>query len=187
MARPPGDVMRQVARATAALAAVCSTSLLTVGCQSTEAPAAQPSESTVPTSSPDSDTDACQVTLPTLDQTPSLLDEWGSVFGRETLWVDAWWADRSVLEQARTDRAVKYASFTIQDGEVTEGLGPPRVQAKRLDGKGKVVGASGGYASAEQGGQIIHWWPTGLGFSSHGCWQVTETVGPTSITYVVKI
>jgi hypothetical protein len=54
---------------------------------------------------------------------------------------------------------------------------------QRLDAPGHGEGSVGGYATATEG----HWWPTGVGFSDTGCWQVTETVGGDSITYVVQI
>jgi hypothetical protein len=34
---------------------------------------------------------------------------------------------------------------------------------------------------------VFHWWPTIVGCSDAGCWQVTETVGSDSITYVLHV
>ncbi|WP_338747871.1 hypothetical protein [Janibacter alittae] len=112
----------------------------------------------------------------------------GPVFGQGALWVGAWWTDKPALKQAREIGGMKYPSFTIREGNVTDELGPPRVQAERVDGKGEASGSTGGYAKAvDDAGKTFHWWPTAISFPSPGCWQVTETVGRTSITYVVWI
>ena len=95
-----------------------------------------------------------------------------------------------MLKQVRASHpyGVKYPSFTVRDGQVTDSLGPPDVQAKRLDGKGEASAGTGGYATAQSdAGRTLRWWPTEVTFSSRGCWQVTEKVGNTSITYIVKI
>lgn len=176
----------------AALAALCSAGLLTAGCR----PDAASSGTVSPSPTPESSTaDACPVTSPTEQAIPEGVREHryggGAVFGQGALWVGAWWADRSFLKQFREQRpyVVKYPSFTIRDGEVTDALGPPLVRAERLDGIGGVSGTSGGYATATQdgSGRTLHWWPTVIHFSGAGCWQVTETVADTTITYVVQI
>lgn len=95
-----------------------------------------------------------------------------------------------MLKQIRTSRpiSVKYPLFTLRDGKVTESSGAPHTEANRLDGKGKASADTGGYATAQDdSGRTLHWWPTSVNFSSVGCWQVTETAGGTSITYIVKI
>jgi hypothetical protein len=84
---------------------------------------------------------------------------------------------------------VKYPTFTVRDGEVTDALGSPRIRAERIDGKGHGVGDTGGYATATQDGSgtTMHWWPTVVTFSSRGCWRITETVAATTLSYVVRI
>lgn len=161
----------------ATMAGLCSAVLLTTGC-------------TAGTSTDENS--SCPVTRPTSSGVPEGVREqrYGAVFGQGALWVGAWWADRSAVEQVRHQRphAVKYPSFTVRDGAVTSALGPPLVQATRLDGTGEASGDTGGYASATQDGsdRTLHWWPTVVTFSSRGCWQITETVGGTSISYVVR-
>lgn len=161
--------------AAASLAALCTAVLLTGGC--TTSGAAVP----------------CSVTSPTDKAVPPGVSEesYGPVLGRGTLWVGAWWADQQVLDQVRAQRPrlAKYPSFTVRDGEVTGVLGAPDVRVERLDARGQGSGSTGGYATAIQDGTgaHIHWWPTIVTFSSSGCWQVTETLADTRITYVVKV
>lgn len=71
---------------------------------------------------------------------------------------------------------------------MTDQWGPPRVEGTRLDGEGEASGDAGGYAtSMGDSGNTLNWWPTSVEFPSLGCWEITETVGDTSITYVVKL
>ena len=181
--------MSKAERAT--LLSLCSTILITTGCSATDGAVERP-PNTAPTSAaaPTPTSVACRVTRPTTEGIPTGVRQThdGAVFGQGTLWVGAWWSDKAVLEQARQHGGIKYPSFTIQDDVVTDELGPPQVSAKRLDGEGESSGDTGGYATAEDdSGKPLHWWPTGIRFSSPGCWQVTETVGSTSITYVVDV
>jgi hypothetical protein len=139
----------------------------------------------------------CRVTEPTRSGAPSVVAKqaFGNVFGDGRLWVGAWWTG-GLLDQVRSkDLAddefpytVKYPTWTLRDGKVSATAGAPQVSVKRLDGPGHGEGSVGGYATAAEGGTTaFHWWPTGVGFSDTGCWQVTETVGGDSITYVVRI
>ena len=165
------------------LAGVCSAALLTAGCTDGR----QSSASGTPSGG------ACPATRPTERAIPAGVSEqgYGPVFGEGSLWVGAWWAQRPMLEQLRAQRprAVKYPSFTVRDGQVTNALGPPRIRAERLDGTGEGSADTGGYATATQDGSgaTLHWWPTVVTFPSAGCWRVTETVADTTISYVVRI
>lgn len=136
----------------------------------------------------------CRVTEPTRSGVPSDVakQRYDNVFGDGRLWVGAWWANEDSLDQVRSKDlsdngfpySVKYPTWTVRDGKVSAVAGAPQVSVKRLDGPGHGGGSVGGYATSTEG---FHWWPTGVGFSDTGCWQVTETVGGDSITYVVHI
>jgi len=102
--------------------------------------------------------------------------------------VNAWWLEEPNLEFVRQNDRIKYPSFTTVEGEVTDELGPPAIEVQRLDGNGEGSGSAGGYATAQDGsGKTLSWWPTVIDFSGTGCWQVTQTVGRASITYVMEI
>jgi hypothetical protein len=138
----------------------------------------------------------CRVTEPTRSGVPSEVAKQGAgnVFGDGRLWVGAWWTG-GLLDQVRSkgladDKfpyTVKYPTWTVRDGKVSAAAGAPQLSVKRVDAPGHGEGSVGGYATAPQGDTTLHWWPTGVGFSDTGCWQVTETVGGDSITYVVQI
>ncbi|MBT9254581.1 hypothetical protein KMZ32_03895 [Phycicoccus sp. MAQZ13P-2] len=181
--------MSKVERAT--LTGVCSTILLTAGCAAAERDVERPSNTAATSAATPKPTSAgCSVTRPTTEGIPTGVRQTydGPAFGQEQLWVGAWWSDEALLEEARQHGGIKYPSFTIQDDDVTDELGPPQVSAKRLDGGGEIAGDTGGYATAkDDSGKTLHWWPTGIQFSGPGCWRITETVGSTSITYVVDI
>lgn len=169
--------------------------LLLAGCtssgprpQPSQPPFASPTQAASAVARPKTDT--CLVTTPTEDGIPKGLSESldGPVYGQGPLWVGAWWADEPTFKQARELRSIKYPLFTIENGKATDDLGPPRVEAIRLDGEGRAGGGTGGYArDPGNSGQSFDWWPTGIDFPSHGCWQVTQTAASTSITYVVRL
>lgn len=138
--------------------------------------------------------DGCRVTEPTLSGIPSEVSKQrpGNVFGDGRLWVGAWWTGgHQVRSKDLADDefpyTAKYPTWTLRDGKVSAAAGTPQVSVERLDGPRHGEGSVGGYATARQGGTTVHWWPTGVGFSDPGCWQVIETVGGGSITYVVQI
>jgi hypothetical protein len=176
------------------LVGVSSALLFTAGCTATVlggrgSPAAS-SPSAAVTATPA----ACRVTEPTRSGVPSEVakQRYGNVFGDGRLWVGAWWTDGGNLDQVRSKGLAddefpytdKYPTWTVRDGKVSAVAGAPQVTVKRLDGPGHGEGSVGGYATSTEG---FHWWPTGVGFSDTGCWQVTETVGGDSVIYVVQI
>jgi hypothetical protein len=179
------------------LVGVSSALLFTAGCTTTvlggrgSATASSPSAAVTATPA------GCRVTEPTRSGVPSEVAKqgFGNVFGHGRLWVGAWWTDGDRLDQVRSkDLAdnefpygAKYPTWTVRDGKVSAVAGAPQVSVKRVDAPGHGEGSVGGYATAPQGDTVLHWWPTGVGFSDTGCWQVTETVGGDSITYVVQI
>jgi hypothetical protein len=130
--------MSKVERAT--LAGVCSTILLTAGCSAAERDVESPSNTAATSAANPKPTSAgCSVTRPTTEGIPTGVRQTydGPAFGQEQLWVGAWWSDETLLEEARQHGGIKYPSFTIQDDDVTDELGPPQVSAKRLDGGAK--------------------------------------------------
>ena len=172
------------------VAGLCSTVLLISGCTVSESSTEGPVTAASPTVASSPLAGGCRVTRPTKEGIPEGVREVvdGPVFGQGKLWVHAWWAEKPILTSVREENEIKYPSFTLRNGEVTDQLGPPRLQIKRLDGAGEASGDTGGYATAQDdSGRILNWWPTGIDFSSSGCWQVTETVGGTSIIYTIRL
>ncbi|WP_308465366.1 hypothetical protein [Rathayibacter soli] len=170
--------------------------MVTTGCTTAQQqPARHPSSATVGTSV----ANECPVTPATRDGIPPALTQqgYGAVFGSGNLWVGAWWQDPQALEQARSAErgdpeypyGYKYPTWTLRQGEVTDAGGAPRITVKALDRQGRGTGSTGGYATSTTPGDSagMHWWPTVLGVSARGCWQVTQTVGNDSISYVVEI
>lgn len=182
-----------VNRKRATAVTVCSGALLIAGCtsnQTTTEPEAATAATGTSAASMSPGKDDCPVTLPTEDGVPQGVGETfdGPVFGRGDLWVNAWWAEKPNLEFVRNNDRVKYPSFTTEDGEITDRLGAPSVRVKQLGGDGESTGGAGGYANARNdSGEILNWWPTVIDFSGPGCWEVTQTIAQTSITYVVNI
>jgi hypothetical protein len=67
---------------------------------------------------------------------------------------------------------------------MTDRKGAPKVSAERLDGSGPVRGSTGGFASANG---TMHWWPTVVEFPDPGCWMVTESLGSTTVSFVLRV
>ena len=174
------------------LVGVSSALLFTAGCTTTVA-GGHGSQAASPSAAVTATPAGCRATEPTRSGVPSEVAKqaFGNVFGDGRLWVGAWWTG-GLLDQVRSkDLAddqfpytAKYPTWTLQDGKVSAVAGAPQVSVQRLDAPGHGEGSVGGYATTTEG---FHWWPTGVGFSDTGCWQVTETVGGDSITYVVHI
>lgn len=185
-------------RAHFARVAACSAFLFTAGCTTatlddpgSPAPSSPSAAGTAPSAT-------CHVTEPTRRGVPAdVAKQWdGNVFGHGPLWVGAWWTDPDNLAQVRSKGLAddqypyreKYPSWTVQHGKVSAEAGAPHVRVKRVNAPGQGDGSVGGYASdMQEDTTISHWWPTVVGFSDTGCWQVIETVGADSITYVVQI
>lgn len=188
----------EMKRAPYVLVGACSALLFTAGCTTADsggggAPAAASSRSAVTATSA-----ACRVTEPTRSGVPTEVaaQGYGNVFGDGRLWVGAWWADADNLDQVRSKGLAedgfpyreKYPTWTVDGGKVSAAAGAPQVSVRRLDAPAQGTGDVGGYASEpREDATVSHWWPTVVGFSDTGCWQVTETVRGDSITYVVHI
>lgn len=168
--------------------------LLVAGCTGVRASAP---ESSPPMNSVAPATQACPVTPPTNDGVPIAItkQQYSSVYGHSNLWVGAWWTLPESLKQARsTDLAdpkyphrMKYPTWTVKAGEITDAGGRPRVIVKQLNGNGRGGSSVGGYASETlDNGTVARWWPTVVGVTAAGCWQITETVGDDNLVYVVK-
>lgn len=177
------------------MAASC-TLVLAAGCGSTDTDSSSPASTSGESSdcqvSEAADTDAPEGVQDALDGL-----DYGA-FGKDELWVDAWWTDQEALDQVRSGELsddsdeypyqMKYPSYTVRDGAVVEEMGAPEVEVKRLDGHGDANAHTGGFATTtNDDGTELHWWPTVIEFSDHGCWQVTETVKDTSINYTLKL
>lgn len=172
----------------ALLAMIAAIGVLVAGCSASSSQ----QTSSPRTNHPRASGGACQVTDPGGHDIPAPLKRYGDgpFFGDGQMWIDAWWTKNgNVGTSGNKDYpyGVKYASFTLRHGKVTGALGRPKIEAIRLDGSGLAKGSFGGYATATSNGVIQHWWPTGLIFSSHGCWQITESVGHSTIKFIVRI
>lgn len=170
----------------------CALSLILAGCAASPSPVPHAKESSAPTVT------TCAVTAPTTDGIPPAImsQQYPAVYNEGDLWVGAWWTDPASLKQARSAEdsdsrypyGQKYPSWTVNDGEVTSVGGAPRVTVKRLDGNDHGSSSVGGLSSATLAdGTVARWYPTVVRFTTHGCWQVTETVGVQSLAYVVKL
>lgn len=177
------------------LAASCAL-VLAAGCGSTDTDSSSQA-------SAGGESSDCQITEPADTDAPEgvqdALDglDYGA-FGKDALWVDAWWTDQETLDEARSGELsddpdeypyqMKYPSYTVRKGAVVDEMGAPEVEVERLDGDGEANADTGGFATAtNDDGTDIHWWPTVIAFSDHGCWQVTETVKDTSISYTFEL
>ena len=173
------------------MAGLCSTGLPMAGCPASESVTEGPvTAAASPTVASSPVTDGCRVTLPTKEGIPKSVRQSvdGPVFGQGGLWMYAWWAEGPTLASVRKENGIKYPSLTTHDGVVTDQFGPPRLQVIRLDGTGEASGDSGGFATDyDDLGRTRTWWPTAIDSSGAGCWQVTETVGDTSITYTAQL
>lgn len=179
-------------RLTLAIVAATVTTLAATACSATSnSPSTAPKQSHASTTG----TKSCQVTKPTQSGIPASLQHYGDGpwFGDGPMWVDAWWVDlknRKLALRNSSEKypyAIKYRSFTVQHGKVTDTLGHPKIHATRLDGRGRAKGGFGGYATEADTPVIEHFWPTVVSFSSHGCWQITESIGHSTIKFKVKI
>lgn len=172
--------------------------LLTAGCATTPSSAPHPSAaSTTPVAQ------ACRVTPPTQSDIPAVITAQqytGPVFNKGNLWVGAWWGNPEVLKQAgkkitggiggdsKYPYGMKYPTWKVQDGKITGEGGKPRIRVKSLDGHSQGSGLVGGYTNElMDNGTTAYWWPTVVGFTSTGCWQITETQGGDRLVYLVKI
>ena len=65
--------------------------------------------------------------------------------------------------------------------------GPPRLEARRVDGPGSAQGSIGGYATAGAGRYRLSFWPTVIDFPTRGCWLLTETLRATTIRFLEQV
>jgi hypothetical protein len=169
--------------------------LLMAGCTAPHSPAQPPSPTTT-SAAPAAR--LCPVTPPTQDGIPVAITSQqysAPVFNEGNLWVGAWWDDPQFIKQARKKGIVgsqsygyKYPTWKVLDGKVTGAGGTPRISVKSLDGHGRGSGQVGGYTNETMDdGTVAYWWPTVAGFSSPGCWQVTETLSDDTLVYAVEI
>lgn len=105
------------------------------------------------------------------------------LIGARKLWVNPPSLARS------TGLRVKYGSVTLDDkGKATDDAGPPKVTAKRVDGAGAGTGSVGGYATeAVDADTTRSFWPTTVDFSTPGCWLITESSGPTTLRFLMRV
>ena len=68
-----------------------------------------------------------------------------------------------------------------------QGEGPPRLEARRVDGPGRAQGSTGGYASAGNGRYRVSFWPTVIDFPRRGCWPLTETLRAATIRFPEQV
>lgn len=133
----------------------------------------------------------CHETIPVTHGVPAVLaDAEADWYGRGHIWVNLWWTDSGISDRnfgPNDDKeypyAVKYGSVIVEHGRLTDSFGHPHISVRRLDGTGRSRASFGAYASA--GG--VDFWPTGVGFSRRGCWEVTESVAGSTIKFVLKV
>ena len=130
---------------------------------------------------------SCQVTGPR-DVTavpPVVRRAGGDWYGQDDLWVStsSWRPDPANFAHIDGSYRVKYASVTLDEGELTSRFGPPEVQATRLDGSGTATVDVGGYGSTSS----LQFWPTVIDFSDPGCWLVTSSLRKTVVRFVVNV
>lgn len=112
-------------------------------------------------------------------------------YGTADLWADAWFAAPGIhIQSGGSDGAirVKWGTFTLHDGALSPFGGPPHVTARRLDGPAATVAAAidpSNYATT--GTAAGSWWPTVIDFPAAGCWDITETRGPTTVRFTVPV
>lgn len=169
---------------TGAMAAACST-------EPADDRAATPS---APASTASSGGTGCAVTRPvTRDRLPPAIKAMPGTdfYGSGDLWVDAWFAGQNGKAATRHGlAAVKWGTFTVHNGRLSEHGGPPDVKAERLDGPGAASAsfAGVGYArTSTDDGRSIGFWPTVVEFPHEGCWHVTETHGTDSIRFILYV
>lgn len=192
-----GDHMSRSVRT--AFACLCITALLT-GCTMGSPNRTSPPNTALSAAASPSVPSTCHVTHPTDTAVPKGVAElrYGPVVGQGPLWVGAWWTDPATLDEARRKDlggdskhpyGVKYPTSTIRGGQATNALGRPRIHARRLDGQGDAIGQVGGYAEAtlNNSNKTIHFWPTTIRFSEHGCWEVTESIEAAEIAYIIRL
>lgn len=183
----------------AGLAGLFAVVLFTAGCTATHPSA--PHSAPTTTSAP-SGAQACPVTEPTQGAVPAgiAVQKPGPVYNQGDLWVRAWWDNPEALAaagkkmtggiggDAKYPYGMKYPTWKVLAGKLTGEGSRPRISVKPLDGHGHGSGILGGYTNALQDdGNTAYWWPTVVGFTTHGCWQVTETQGGDSLAYIIKL
>jgi hypothetical protein len=65
--------------------------------------------------------------------------------------------------------------------------GPPRLEARRVDGPGSAQGSTGGYATVGNGRYRVSFWPTVIDFPTRRCWLLTETLRATTIRFLERV
>lgn len=175
--------------------------LLTGGCTAAQQHTVEPPSRSAVSTTPAAQ--ACPVTSPTQGGIPAVVTAQqytGPVFNTGNLRVGAWWGNPEIFKQAskkitggvggdsKYPYGMKYPTWKVQDGKITGAGGKPRISVKPLDGHGQGSGIGGGYTNELMGnGTMAYWWPTVVGFTIPGCWQITEAQGGDSLVYVVKI
>lgn len=131
----------------------------------------------------------CPVTQPVpRQQVPESLRGLGERWvGAEDLWIDL---PGGAVSAGPTD--LKFATYTLDEqGRMSDLHGPPTLTARRLDGPGSAAGdrqSQSSYATATgPNGRVMHFWPTTITVPTPGCWAFTETLGDTTVRFVVPI
>ncbi|TDD87803.1 hypothetical protein E1293_07270 [Actinomadura darangshiensis] len=113
------------------------------------------------------------------------------VYGSGDLWVDAWFARQGPNASIQHGRAVvKWGTFTLYGGRLSEHGGPPHVKAARLNGTGTASTSpeEDNYATAtSDDGTPYGFWPTVVEFPDFGCWRVTVTHGPDTVAFTARV
>lgn len=85
---------------------------------------------------------------------------------------------------ARYPYGMKYSTWQVQDGQLAGKGGRPHVTVTSLDGHGRGSSTVGAYTEGVP--LAKRWFPTVIGVTAHGCYQVTETQGSNKLAYTVK-
>lgn len=118
----------------------------------------------------------------------------GDLFGAGDLWVNVWanvasGQQRGVAVSGDGRWSMKWGTFTLYHGRLSNHGGPPAVRADRLDGSGHASATirEENYAYATDHGKTIKFWPTMIAFPDTGCWRITETHLGTTIHFTVRV
>jgi hypothetical protein len=127
----------------------------------------------------------CPVTRPRRWRAPSgvardALFGADEAYGNGKLWVGGLWPD-GVIE-AGPDYVAADGSVGMKFGWWREAPGRLRISGRRLDGPARPLWANIPDGYGDRGFQS-----TGVWFPTEGCWEVTGTVGATSLTFVTFV
>lgn len=109
-------------------------------------------------------------------------DDDSSWYGDDELWVSLPGAQAATAVRVNGRYGIKFATVTLQNGQLTSAYGTPEMRIRRLDGRGAARSGFGGYATTGEYDEPFHFWPTGIEFSDPG-----STLRDTTIRFVLRV